>query len=457
MQLCFVSLAQSNGPTNNVNQSVSIKSSSGYSVDVNADGQLHTVQRGTIDVNNSTTDTLGIAGVFTGTGTDILDYGAIGVMVYTDQDGTLEAQFSPDNSTWYVGEEYDIVNGSTKFFTPPTQGAYFRLVYTNGAVAQTVFCICTTLKKQAIKWSSHNINDPITDQDDAVLMKGVVTGKDPDGVFRNANVTRDGDLTVSDNSSGLAISEGIVTGKDYIHKFGFAPDFDYGDGEVTIWDGADDAGLNQMDYVFSTSTAIDSISSSDAADTQQIKIQGLDDTYELVTQIATLSGQTRVALGTSLRRVFRLKNNNGTDLAGNVYVYENTALSGGVPTDTTKIRAIIQNGNNQTLMAVYSVPASKTAYMRSWYASTAGASKTSSYIIRLWAREYDETAGAHKAWQLKHITSVADGGTTYIQHEYTEPQKFPEKADIYMSVEATAAGATAAAFSAGFDIVLADD
>ncbi|CAN8142792.1 hypothetical protein THIOSC15_770002 [uncultured Thiomicrorhabdus sp.] len=151
-----------------------------------------------------------------------------------------------------------------------------------------------------------------------------------------------------------------------------------------MWDGANDASIDQMTYIWSTTPAIDSISSSSISDTGTIQVQGLDANWELITQVVTLNGQTRVALTTPLLRAFRGKNTGTIPLVGNIVIYENTALSGGLPTDTTKIRLIINNGNNQTLMALYTIPAGKTGYMRDWYASTAGASKNSQYIIRLW-------------------------------------------------------------------------
>ena len=129
------------------------------------------------------------------------------------------------------------------------------------------------------------------------------------------------------------------------------------DGEVTVWDGANDGTLNQMVYQWSTTNAIDSISSSNSGDTQDVKIQGLDGDFNIIEQTVTLNGQNRVALSTPLIRVFRGKNNGLTAFAGSIYVYENTTISSGVPTDLTKVRLLIDDGNNQTLMALYTIPA----------------------------------------------------------------------------------------------------
>lgn len=268
-----------------------------------------------------------------------------------------------------------------------------------------------------------------------------------DGTIINITSTDSGNLRTSDAESGLAIAKGDVVNTSFIHKFGDAPDFDITDGFVTVWDGANDAGINQMQYVYSTSAIIDSLSSSNDGDTQDIEVLGLDSSYATITQTITLTGQTRKALDTNLIRVFRARNVSNTDLAGDVYCYENTALTLGVPNDTTKVRAVIIVGNNQTLMAVYTIPAGKIGYMRDWYASTSGAKQDSSHIIKLSARPFGQV------FQLKHKSSIAAIGTSYIHHKYKEPEIFTEKSDIEMM---TNTDANIAGVSAGFDIVLVD-
>ena len=206
-----------------------------------------------------------------------------------------------------------------------------------------------------------------------------------------------------------------------------------------------------MTYTFSSTADIDSLSSSDNGDTQDIEVQGLDSSYNLVTQTITLTGQTRKALDTDLIRVFRLKNVGTTDLAGTVYCFVNVETTGGVPNTLANIRAQVDNGNNQALMAVYTVPAGKTGYMRNWYASTAGANKSSNYVIRMKARPFGQV------FQTKHLSAIADDGSSTALHTYIEPEVFAEKTDIVMSAQMKAVGGTLASVSAGFDIVLVDD
>jgi hypothetical protein len=373
------------------------------------------------------------------------------VTVFADQASAVDGlmtQISSDNIAWRDSDVFTIPADTEKTFSFQPNKRYFRIKYTNGIVNQGVFDLQTVLKKTNSKPSSHRIQDPISTEDDAELVKSVLTGQDPSGVFRNVNTTGDGDLTISNNSSGLAIAEGNVTGKSFVHKFGSAPDFDSGDNFVTIWDGADDGGANEMSYNYSGSAIIDSLSSSIAADTQDVEVQGLDSSYDLITQTITLIGRTRKALDTNLIRVFRIKNVGSTDLAGDVYCYENTALNLGVPIDTTKIRAVIRIGFNQTLMAVYTIPNGKTGYMRDWYASIAGAKKTSVHIVHVLIRPFGQV------FQTKHVSSIIAVGNSNIQHIYHDPEIIPAKTDIEIRANSDE---DQASVSAGFDIILVDD
>jgi hypothetical protein len=288
----------------------------------------------------------------------------------------------------------------------------------------------------------HSYNKSIKD---TVLISSVT---DKDGVAYGSSVA-DIVKVISSDSGGLAISSGNVQGQTNVNKFGNAPDFDTGDGEVDIWDGANDSGANQMTYQFSTTADIDSISSSSASDTVDIEVQGLDSNYDLVNQTITLSGQTRVALTTDLIRVFRMKNVGNTDLVGNLYCYVNTAITSGVPDDSTKIRAVISIGNNQTEMALYTVPSGKTAYIRELYASTAGGSRTSNYIIKLKIRPFGQV------FQLKHRRAIIDAKD--LVKKFDMPEKATEKSDIIVTAETTESSITGSSVSAGFDIVLVDN
>jgi len=336
--------------------------------------------------------------------------------------------------------EVFVVNPVKSVITTPASGTTQTVSGVVGAVIQD------SLGNQA------TISSNVYSGNFEMLVKATLSGMDEDNTFHNVAVTQDGNLAISDNSSGLSIAQGNVTGVSYIHKFGNAPDFDTGDGGVSIWDGANDGGLDEMSYTYSDSANIDSIISTSGSDTGDIEIQGLNSGYTQVVQTVTLTGQTRAEIPIPLIRVFRLKNVGSSDFVGQVSCYiTNSPTSSGVVTASEDVRAQVDNGNNQTLMAIYTIPAGKTGYLRSWYAATAGAGRGSSYIVQLFARPFGQV------FQLKHKSAVSDTGTSAYVHDYIDPEVFSEKTDIEMRVTMTANGGTGASVSAGFDIVLVDN
>jgi hypothetical protein len=426
---------------------------------VNADAsrirEVETIENGKNDSQNSTTTPLAGGASFTGVYEDTLNYGTVHVAVSSDQasatDGLI-VEWSADGVTKTQDDVYSINANTGKTFNFFPAERYVRVTYTNGGVAQGVFNLHLILKKGIAKASSHRIKDSIVADDDAELVKSVGTGEDDNGVFQNIKVTEDGAQKISDESSGLAIAQGDVTGTTFVHKFGNAPDFDTTDLTVTVWDGAEDGTTwENMVYDYSTTADIDSVSSSNAGDTQQVTVVGLDTNYAEVSQTVTLNGQTRVALPTSLIRAYRAFNANSTNFAGHVFTYVNGATTGGVPNNNNDIRAIVDPVNQQTEMAIYTIPAGKTGYMRSWYAATAGASKNANYFVTIRAREFGGV------FRVKHTSALNETGTSAYQHRYEEPEVFTEKTDIEMTVSILGTGVTAASVSAGFDLVLVDN
>lgn len=107
--------------------------------------------------------------------------------------------------------------------------------------------------------------------------------------------------------------------------------------------------------VYVQDNLIDSIVSSNVVDNQEIYLEchtvegtGADQKFTFMTQTVTLNGQTRVPLPTPVARVSKAYNNNGTELVGAVYVYQETPLTNGVPQDRTKVHAHIPQGFQQS-------------------------------------------------------------------------------------------------------------
>ena len=238
-----------------------------------------------------------------------------------------------------------------------------------------------------------------------------------------------------------AVAEGEIDGYSVVEKFGENPDIDTATDPEDIWS---HGGL----YTFSTSADIDSVSSSSASDTNEVTIQGLDSNWALVTQTVTLTGQTRKALTTPLIRCFRAWNSNSVDYVGDIHVYVDTTLSGGVPVDTTKIRAEITIGSGQTEMCIYTIPAGKTGYFLGGY-TTMSRTGSNSAVFTSKIREF---GGAFRT--VSRVSCIGAGSSSW-NYQYPVGLAIPEKTDVLLRCEEVDANGTGV--SGGFTILLKDN
>ena len=236
------------------------------------------------------------------------------------------------------------------------------------------------------------------------------------------------------------VAAGHISGYSSVNKFG--GNASIADGAVaTVWDGGGT-------YSFPTTADITHIRQ--AADQaamrgETIEVQGLDANWKLTVQTVLLNAantSTPVALTTPLRRVFRMKAQTSVVTSQNV---ELRNVGGG----TTY--AIIQAGLNQTLMAIYTVPAGKTAFISKYYGTGKGSAPKipDSIVLRVWGTD---NANGY-APQLKHVTTAETSGTSMVEHEFIPPVKFSEKFDIYITAQPDGAEADVVA---GFDLILED-
>ena len=248
--------------------------------------------------------------------------------------------------------------------------------------------------------------------------------------IRNRVFDEDGNfIYVSDISRD--ISAGRVADLAKVDKFGETGDgILSADGLVTVWDGVNDASADKV-YTYTATASIDKLSSSDDTDTQTIEITGQGTDNVEVVQTVTLTGQTKATLGTPLMRVYRMKNTGATTLAGSVYCYEDGTISGGVPTTDATIKALITPPNNQTLMAIYTIPAGCTGYIHGYNVDIT--SRVAGFIHgHLFIRE------PGGVFQTKRTFTLSTTGTSNVFIPFYRPQKVLEKSDIEFMVESTA-------------------
>lgn len=228
------------------------------------------------------------------------------------------------------------------------------------------------------------------------------------------------------SAANIPISAGDLAGYQHINKFGYANDIAaQGGAFVTIWDGG-------TAYSYASTATIATVTSSSGTDAGAvIRVYGLDENYNDVYEDITIGG----AAGQQLfLRVFR------------AYVY---APAAGQDTNVGEItisvdsaaRAIIQADAGQTLMAVYTVPAGKTAYLLK---VTCSVDKQTGALFRLRIKNFGN------GFQTK-----GQFGTfgTYITLEYPVPLKFTEKTDI----EILGSAGNTCGGGATFDLILVDN
>jgi hypothetical protein len=240
----------------------------------------------------------------------------------------------------------------------------------------------------------------------------------------------------------LEISRGSLTGVAHVNKFGRSTAITTTN-TWEVWDG-------NAAYVYPTTAVITKLSqTADQAGMQgeNVEVQGLDASWNLSTETIALNGSnttTAVTLMTPLIRCFRMK-----VLADVVTTSPIRAHNDAENQDY----AIINTGNNQTLMAIYTVPNAKTAYVTNYYGTAnPGGGAPTTFNVSLWGADRDNTYEK----QLKHIQGVSANVGAYgrMQHFFKPYYKFTQKTDIFLTGSPTGASVDV---SAGFDLILVDD
>jgi hypothetical protein len=237
----------------------------------------------------------------------------------------------------------------------------------------------------------------------------------------------------------INISAGDVSGTSYIEKFGMNVDVD--SNKETIWDGGD-----IYTYISTAETvAITSTSGADSATgtgARTVEIQGLDANHNLVYETLTVGG----GAGTQeFLRVFRAK----VVTAGTSGVNEGTISITSSDTSTELAQIGVDGsgsnaaGRGQTFMALYTVPAGKTAYLTQW---TVGCGKQNTDAVATFLARPEGGA-----WNAKDIITVS--ATTYAK-DYKIPLQFTEKTDIEIRAYSTTNNSLV---SSTFNLLLIDN
>ena len=208
-------------------------------------------------------------------------------------------------------------------------------------------------------------------------------------------------------------------------KFGKSADLS-ANGTSTVWT----VGGHE---VYVNDNLITHISSSSAADVYEVLLEchtvsgtGQDAKFSFLTQTVTLQGQTKVALPTPVARVSQVFNNNGVELVGRVTVYEDVAITAGVPNDPTKIHIDIPVGLQGSFKAA-------TTFSDEDYYVLTGGFGSVSLKQNAAADFYLEVREVGKVFVQRAAVSASSGGPWEI--DLDPAVIIPRNADVRITVE----------------------
>ena len=223
----------------------------------------------------------------------------------------------------------------------------------------------------------------------------------------------------------LQVSRGLIDGHKRVLKFGYNAEIQ--NVEETIWDVG---GLYAYPASAVTMTAT---SSSGATDEDvEVTIQGVDASYNESSETVTLNASGTATTTGSFLRVYRAYVSGDTASAGNI-----TIANGG----TTY--AYVSVADQQTLMAVWTVPAGYTAYLFQLDTTVFTIQNNKVATIRMLTREFNGVLRTQNKFDLFQGSYHQD---------ITCPQPIPEKTDIEFRAIADSSNADLRV-AAAFDIL----
>ena len=256
-------------------------------------------------------------------------------------------------------------------------------------------------------------------------------------------------------SHALESSAGNIPGQAVVTKFGRNPDTDTA-ASVTavnigrsIWDGGIAGAVNWLPPTTARTHQIASTSANDDNDgggtnagAQTVRVFGLDSAFALQQEDITLNGTTNVPTGSTYTMIYRME-----VLTTGATGWNEGTITATADTDTT-VTAQITIGNNQTLMAIYQIPAGKKGFMDRYFASlhkSGGATKFADIFLM--------SMKDGGPWRVRDSTDVGSDANMYVERPFEFKKSFEAKELIQIVANPSA---DAQDISAGFDLTLVD-
>lgn len=215
----------------------------------------------------------------------------------------------------------------------------------------------------------------------------------------------------------LQVSRGQIQGHKTLFKFGINSDINGSLEPIWSQGGA---------YTYQTVAAQVKVSSTSANDTsagtgaRTVIVSGLDGNYNEISETVSLNGQTEVLTTNSFLRVFRAyvaTAGSGGTAAGTIYFGTGT-VTVGVP---ATVYAVISLGENQTQMALWTVPAGYTLYVYGGIFSAAS-NNVAQYVLGQFSIR---TLGG----VFRNVADITVNSNVF-RYDWEIPLAVPEKTDI---------------------------
>ena len=223
----------------------------------------------------------------------------------------------------------------------------------------------------------------------------------------------------------LQVSRGLVPGHKRVFKFGYNGLIQ--NVEETIWD------VGGIYAYPSSAVTMTATSASGATDSGvKVTIQGLDTNYDELSEEVTLNASGTATTTGSFLRVYRAFVSSGTASAGDITI-----------TNSSTTYAFIDSDDQQTLMALWTVPAGYTAYLFQIDTTAFTIQNNKVATIRMITRELNGVFRTQQKFDLFEGSYHQD---------ITCPQPIPEKTDIEFRAIADSSNADLRV-STTFDII----
>lgn len=369
----------------------------------NPNGVFENIPSAGIDNNNTTSTPLGVSGTYTGTWTKVSSFGEIKVAMTTDQDpATCYFQLSHNGVTvdtsLNLPPQLNEVTGKYTFIHSLNPSLpYFRIVYTNGTVAQTEFKLTTLLLVES--------GNGFISRATAVLDR-----------FTDVKNIRQVNNPEQDRNFGL------INYQEAVRIRGKNPNIAAGS-QQTVW-------THSANYVIpTTAETIRVRAGGNAADTaagagaRTIKVLAVLDDWTEKEITLTLAGASASAPSVELVRAINLATVEtvgtfGGANTGNIIIENTSAL---------QVLAHVGAGDGQSKQAIYTVPLNFTVWVDAIDLSV-GQSDSANVIINHVKDASQALAPKVEEWSVRDFSgaAIADRKTFL---------KFPEKSVIYVTAE----------------------